>query len=132
MAAPITLPRSRSDGMNTTARMPALAACAATLQARLPVEAHEIVSNPNSCALVAATDTTRSLNENEGLTLSFLMYRLLSPSRLPRLSALSSGVYPAMMSTGWSPSAGSRSAYRQILSGPASMRSRLTTSEMVA
>ena len=73
MAAPIILPRSRSEGMNTTARIPARAAWAATLQARLPVEAQEMVSNPNSRALVAATDTTRSLKEKDGLTLSFLM-----------------------------------------------------------
>ena len=59
--------------MNTTARIPARAAWAATLHAKLPVEAQEIVSKPNSRAFVAATDTTRSLKEKEGLTLSFLM-----------------------------------------------------------
>ena len=46
---------------------------AATAQARLPVEAQLRVSKPNSNALVAATETTLSLNEYEGLTLSFLM-----------------------------------------------------------
>ena len=46
------------------------------------------VSYPNSTALVAATDTTRSLNENDGLTLSFLMYRLLSPSFLAEVPGL--------------------------------------------
>ena len=43
--------------MNTTARIPARAACAATLQARFPVEAQASVSKPNSIALVAATET---------------------------------------------------------------------------
>ena len=41
--------------------MPTLAAWAATLLARLPVLAQPTVSNPNSTALLMATDTTRSL-----------------------------------------------------------------------
>ena len=45
---------------------PARAACADTLLARLPVEAHDTVSKPNSIAFEMATDTTRSLYENVG------------------------------------------------------------------
>ena len=75
----MTLPRSRSEGMNTMERMPARAAWAATLHARLPVEAQARVSKPNSTALVAATDTTRSLKEKDGFTLSFFRYRLFRP-----------------------------------------------------
>ena len=53
---------------------PASAACAATEFARLPVEAQETVSKPNSMAFDTATETTRSLNEKVGwLTESFLM-----------------------------------------------------------
>ena len=52
---------------------PALAAWAATLPARFPVEAQARVSNPNSTALVEAMPTTLSLNEWEGLPQSFLM-----------------------------------------------------------
>ena len=43
-----------------------VAACAATLLARLPVEAQPNVLNPSSTARVAATETTRSLYEKVG------------------------------------------------------------------
>ena len=58
--------------MNTTPRMPALAAWAATEPARLPVEAQARVSNPSSSALLDAIETGRSLKEKVGLTVSFL------------------------------------------------------------
>ena len=45
--------------MNTTARIPARAAWAATLHARLPVEAQEIVSKPNSLGLSWQQPTPR-------------------------------------------------------------------------
>ena len=44
----------------------AIAAFAATELARLPVEAQDTVSNPNSFALLNATATTRSLKERVG------------------------------------------------------------------
>jgi hypothetical protein len=47
--------------MNTQQSMPSRAACAATLFARLPVDAHASTLNPSSIARVAATETTRSL-----------------------------------------------------------------------
>ena len=59
--------------MKTYASMPALAAWAATLFARLPVEAQASVVKPNSRAFVAATVTTRSLNDHVGFAQSFLM-----------------------------------------------------------
>ena len=53
---------------------PALAAWAATLFARLPVEAQPTVRKPNSRAFDSATETTRSLNESVGkFTASFLI-----------------------------------------------------------
>ena len=58
--------------MKTIASRPALAAWAATLFARLPVEAQASVSKPNSFAFVAATVTTRSLNDQVGFAQSFL------------------------------------------------------------
>ena len=45
---------------------PARAACAETEFARLPVEAHDTVSKPNSIAFEIATETTRSLYEKVG------------------------------------------------------------------
>ena len=59
--------------MKTQAFMPARAAWAATLFARLPVEAQASVSNPNSRASLVATETTRSLNDQVGFWQSFLM-----------------------------------------------------------
>ena len=47
--------------MNTQHSTPSRAACAATLFARFPVDAHARTSNPSSSARVAATETTRSL-----------------------------------------------------------------------
>src|SRR5437667_2091945 len=105
--APTILAGSRSAGMKMHARMPALAACAATDPARLPVEAHDRTSKPSSRARVLAIDTGRSLKENVGLTVSFLSHRLRSPSVRPRLSALTIGVKPAWLSTTRSPSTGS-------------------------
>ena len=49
--------------------------------ARLPVDAQEIASNPNARAIVAATETTRSLNELEGLTVSSLIQRSAQAER---------------------------------------------------
>jgi hypothetical protein len=48
-------------GIITKQRMPAWAAWAAVLLARLPVLAQPTVSKPNSIALLIATETTRSL-----------------------------------------------------------------------
>jgi hypothetical protein len=74
---------------------PARAACAETLLARLPVDAHETVSKPNSIAFDIATDTTRSLYENVGwLTESSLTYSSFTPSAAARRSARTSGVKP--------------------------------------
>jgi hypothetical protein len=63
---PSTLPCSRSCGIMTKQRMPAWAACAAVELARLPVLAQPTTSNPNSIALLIATETTRSLYEYVG------------------------------------------------------------------
>jgi hypothetical protein len=52
--------------MKMKQRSPARAACAETEFARLPVDAHDTVSKPNSTAAEIATDTTRSLYENVG------------------------------------------------------------------
>ena len=89
------MPCSRSAGMKTYASIPARAACAATLFARLPVDAQASVSNSNSRAFVAATETTRSLNDHVGFAQSFLMYRLVQPQALgPGSRARISGVKP--------------------------------------
>ena len=63
---------SRSTGMNTKHSSPARAAYAATELARLPVDAHAMVSKPFALAQLMATDTTRSLKELVGFMLSFL------------------------------------------------------------
>ena len=63
---PSTFPCSRSCGIMTKHRSPAIAAWAAVLLARFPVLAQPTVSNPNSIALEIATDTTRSLYEYVG------------------------------------------------------------------
>ena len=52
--------------MNTQHSTPSRAACAATLLARLPVDAHASTLKPSSSARVAATDTTRSLYDSVG------------------------------------------------------------------
>ena len=91
--------------------MPARAACAATALARLPVEAQAATLKPSWRALVSATDTTRSLNEPVGFTVSFLTHTSPSPSSAASRSARTSGVKPAPRSTdGASISTGSRSA----------------------
>src|SRR5262252_732656 len=61
---------SRSNGMNTKQSSPARAEYAATAFARLPVDAHAIVSKPCDRAQLIATETTRSLNEFVGFMLS--------------------------------------------------------------
>ena len=66
---------------------------------RFPVDAQPTADRPNSRDLETATPAGLSLNEKVGLTESFFMYRLSIPSSLPSLSALSSGVMPAPMST---------------------------------
>ena len=78
--------------MKTRHSMPAPAACAATELAKLPVEAQAIASKPNSRARAMATETTRSLKDHVGFTVSFFSQRLSRPSTLPRRSALISGV----------------------------------------
>ena len=52
--------------MKTEQARPSLAACEATLLARLPVDAQANTLNPSSTARVAAIDTTRSLYEQVG------------------------------------------------------------------
>ena len=96
--------------MHTTDRIPARAAWAATELARLPVEAQAATLNPSSRALVRATDTTRSLNEPVGLTVSFFSHSSDSPSSAPRRSARRRGVRPAPRSTAPSALAGNKSA----------------------
>src|SRR3972149_3331629 len=117
--------------MTTQAFMPARAAWAETLLARLPVEAQARVSNSNSRATLVATETTRSLNDHVGFWQSFLTYRRFRPNARPRLPARSSGVYPVPMSTAVSARQGSRSAYRHIVGGPLSIRSRVRTRRSV-
>ena len=96
--------------MNTKLRSPACAAWAATELARLPVDAHAAVLNPNSSAFDSATDATRSLNEFVGFSVSFLTHTSPRPSSAARRSARTSGVKPAPRSTAWLRSTGSRSA----------------------
>jgi hypothetical protein len=86
--------------MKTYAGVRAFAAAAAVAFARFPVDAQDIASNPNARAIVVATETTRSLNEFEGLTESSLTQSVaVKPSRSARLSARRSGVKPAPRST---------------------------------
>src|SRR5437588_3827870 len=122
--APTILAGSRSDGMKMHARIRAFAACAATDPARFPVEAHARTSKPSSRARVLAIDTGRSLNENVGLTVSFLIHRLRSPNARPRLWACTRGVKPACVSITRSPSIGNRSRYRHNVRGPRAIDSR--------
>src|SRR5690606_11484089 len=108
---------------------PAEAAWAATEFARLPVDAQATVSNPNARAVVSATDTTRSLNDQVGLTVSFLIHRSLRPSTSPRRGAGVRGVSPPPRctgSTGSSVGTGSRSRYRHRVGGPPAIDSRVT------
>src|SRR3954470_15287098 len=87
--------RSRSEGTRMYASKPAAAALAATLLARLPVEAQPTVLKPNSLALLKATETTRSLNDSVGkLTASFLSQSVSTPSASARRSQRISGVKP--------------------------------------
>src|SRR5262250_3930464 len=114
--------------MNTYALRCASAAWAATELARLPVDAHATVSNPNSRAFVTATDTTRSLNDHVGWqTESFLIQISRQPSSSARFRARISGVKPTWWPTATSPSTGSKSLYRHMLGGPAAIDSRVTT-----
>src|SRR5437763_16251341 len=98
--------------MKMHARSPALAAWAATAPARFPVDAHASVSNPSSSALVAAIETGRSLREQVGLTVSFLIQTLRSPTARARLSARTSGVQPAWVSATRLPPMGSSALWR--------------------
>ena len=66
IAEPSSFPASRLSGMKTQHSMPSRAACAATLLARLPVDAHASTLKPSSTARVAATETTRSLYDSVG------------------------------------------------------------------
>ena len=66
IAEPSTFPASRLSGMKTQHSSPRRAACAETLLARFPVDAHARTSIPSSTARVAATDTTRSLYDSVG------------------------------------------------------------------
>ncbi|MND02057.1 hypothetical protein D3C83_213050 [compost metagenome] len=72
--------------------MPAPAACAATELARLPVDAHAMASKPNSRAFAIATETTRSLNDHVGFTVSFFTHSVSRPTAFASRSARSSGV----------------------------------------
>src|SRR5579864_2895226 len=89
---------SRSDGTKIHAFKPWRAACAATALARLPVEEHETVSNPNSRAFANATATTRSLKLRVGRqTASFLRKRfaaLVPVNFLASCGTANSGVKP--------------------------------------
>ena len=77
--------------MKTQAFIPARAAWAETLFARLPVEAQASVSNSKRLATLLATETTRSLNDHVGFWQSFLMYRWSSPRARARLLERISG-----------------------------------------
>src|SRR5580698_5431718 len=120
------LAASSELGMRTHDSIPARAAWAATELARFPVEAQAATLKPSSRARVRATETTRSLNEPVGLTVSFFSQRSDRPSSAPKRSARRSGVKPAPRSTAPRGLAGNRSAYRQIVFGPAAIRSRDT------
>src|SRR6185437_14905100 len=92
---PIILACSRSAGMKIQHLNPFRAACAAVALARLPVEEHETVSNPNARALASAVATTRSLKLKVGRqTASFLMNRLFAPIVRETPDALIKGVKP--------------------------------------
>ncbi len=89
---------------------PARAAWAETELARLPVEAHDTVSKPNSMAFEMATETTRSLYEKVGwLTESSLIHSSFTPKAAARRSARTSGVNPECRPMWGSPSMGSSS-----------------------
>ena len=94
--------------MNTQQSTPRRAAWAATLLARLPVDAQASTSKPSSIARVAATDTTRSLYDSVGwLTESSLMYSSLRPRRSASRVARTSGVNPELNPVRGSPVMGS-------------------------
>src|SRR3954468_24609657 len=113
-----TLPSSRSCGMNTHERKPALTAAAPTAPARLPVEEQDSVVRPKVRAASRAIATTRSLKECVGLPESSLTYRPpVTPSSRARLSALTSLVQPGLRFglVATSAGTGSSGAYRQML-----------------
>jgi len=96
--------------MKTHAFRPARAACAATALARLPVDAHPIVSSPNAAAALMAVATTRSLKDNDGWdTASFFTQARATPSRAAIRGASTSGVPPVSSESTGSPSNGSHS-----------------------
>ena len=117
---------SRSAGQRTTASRPSAAARAATAFARLPVEEHESVVRPSSSAFAAATATTRSLNECVGFAVSSLSQSSRTPSADSRRGARMSGVRPGGRRCSAGGATGSRSAYRQIERGPASIDAWVT------
>ena len=80
--------------MNTTERMPARAAAAATALARLPVEGQAKTFRPSSRAALSAIATTRSLKEWVGLPESSFTHSVFMPSSRARLPALISRVKP--------------------------------------
>src|SRR6185295_13015634 len=125
IAEPRSLPASRLSGMKTQHSSPRRAACAATLLARLPVDAHAKTLNPSSTQRVAATETTRSLYEKVGwLTESSLMYSSSIPSSFASRSAFTSGVNPELKPVFGSSTANS-SRYRHNDRGRDSIRLRL-------
>ena len=81
---------------------------------------------PSSCAFRAATATTRSLNECVGFAVSSFSQSSRTPTSAASRGAGTSGVKPGASRGSSGASTGSRSAYRQIESGPDSMRSRVT------
>ena len=72
--------------------------------------AQAIASNLNSRAFAIATETTRSLKDQVGFTVSFLIQSVSRPRARARRSALISGVKPVPRSTLYSGSQGSSSA----------------------
>src|SRR5829696_6285205 len=113
MLVPRIFDFSRLAGIRMYVSSPAAAPLAATLFARLPVEAHPTVFIPNSRALLRATETTRSLNDRVGkLTASFLIHRVRTPSASAKRSARTRGVPPTCGPTDGSPAIGRSSRYR--------------------
>src|SRR6058998_33828 len=75
----------------------------------------------NRKAAAMATATTRSLNDQVGFMVSFLMYREDKPNTRPNLAARSSGVKPGDRSISGTRLTGRSGSYRQIDGGPDSI-----------